>query len=257
MVTLGSYGRLCTEFYDLDKPEPPLAELERYARYAARAEGPVHEAMCGSGRFLLSLLARGFDLDGSDSSPQMLAACRTRATARGLDPVLYEQPLQTLALPRRYRLILIPGGSFSLLTDPDHVRAALSRLHDRLVPGGTLLLEVMRFQEQPTLTNTVGERWARRVDGSSLRFQWRDSYLAGERVSTHHHRYDVLREGHLLETECEVIRLRAYEPGELIALLHDSGFDAQQAPDDGTPEQERGERDLVLECVKPLTKFPS
>ena len=55
----------------------------------------------------------------------------------------------------------------------------------------------------------------------------------------------VLQEGHLLETECEVLRLRAYEPGELIALLHESGFDAQRAPDDGTPEQERGERDLV------------
>ena len=80
-VTPGSYGRLCTEFYDLDKPEPPLEELERYARYAARAEGPVHEAMCGSGRFLLSLLARGFDIDGSDSSQQMLAASRAGSSA--------------------------------------------------------------------------------------------------------------------------------------------------------------------------------
>ena len=245
-----SYGRLCTEFYDLDKPEPPPAKLERYVRYAERAQGPIHEAMCGSGRFVIPLLARGFDIDGSDASGHMLAACRVRAEARGLSPLLLQLPLQALETPRQYRLILILGGSFSLLTDRSDVRAALARVHDRLVPGGTLLLEAIRFEERDADPAT-GERSVRRADGSRIVFRWTDTVREEDPVSWHHHRYEVVRDGRVEETQCETLGLRVYRPGELEALLRTAGFDVRHARDREAPDEEHH---LTMECVKPFPK---
>ena len=116
-VTLGSYGRLCTEFYDLDKPEPPLAELERYARYAARAEGPVHEAMCGSGRFLLpSWPAASISTDrlvAADAGrlPDTRDGARSRPGALRATPPDPRTPAPVSPHPDPRRLVLAPDGS--------------------------------------------------------------------------------------------------------------------------------------------------
>ena len=71
---MNSYRKLCTEFYDLDKPAPPPEALALYRTYARQASGCILEAMCGSGRFLLPLLAEGYAVEGVDTSPNMIRA---------------------------------------------------------------------------------------------------------------------------------------------------------------------------------------
>ena len=50
---MNSYRRLCTEFYDIDKPRPPDEAFAFYRGRAEQVKGPILEPMCGSGRFLL------------------------------------------------------------------------------------------------------------------------------------------------------------------------------------------------------------
>lgn len=59
--TLDTYLSLCTEVYDLSKPNPPEDAYAFYRDYAMRANGPILAPMCGTGRFLLPLLAEGFN----------------------------------------------------------------------------------------------------------------------------------------------------------------------------------------------------
>src|SRR5207237_717349 len=80
------------------------------AAFAAEARGPIHEPMCGSGRFLLPLLAQGHDISGSDSSASMLDACRARGESLGLIPRLTRQPLAELSCSPAPALIFIPSG---------------------------------------------------------------------------------------------------------------------------------------------------
>ena len=87
-MATAEYKRLLTEAYDLDKPEAPEVELERWMRYAQSADGPVLEVMCGSGRFLLPLAVAGIDIDGTDASVDMLAACATKCREKKLSPLL-------------------------------------------------------------------------------------------------------------------------------------------------------------------------
>ena len=88
---VNSYRKLSTEFYDIDKPAPPPEALDFYRNYALQSSGRILEPMCGWGRFLLSLLAEGYAVEGVDASPDMARACRERGAQRGLDPTVYEQ----------------------------------------------------------------------------------------------------------------------------------------------------------------------
>src|SRR4029079_940688 len=89
---------------------------------------PVLDVGCGTGRLLLDYFAQGIDIDGVDNSPDMLAICQQKARTLGIAPVLYEQYLETLSLPRQYRTIIIPSSTLQLIIEPALVTQALQRL---------------------------------------------------------------------------------------------------------------------------------
>lgn len=245
---MSQYGRLCTEFYDLDKPEAPIDGLAFYLQQAQRAGGPVLEAMCGSGRFLLPLLAAGLDCEGTDASPSMLEACRARALSLGLSPILHQQPLEELALERQFALVIIPGGSFSLLTDPARAEQSLRRIHSALLPGGRLLVEVEGPADlTPTQSGTWGGRWLQRDDGAKIVFSWLATYSGVEQIARSLHRYELVHEGRVLATEYEDFELKYYELEEFTELLRRAGFaDVQASPSPDACDQAA----YVFSCVR-------
>jgi SAM-dependent methyltransferase len=219
------YGRLSTEFYDLDKPDAPPDAYDFYAAFATEARGPIHEPMCGSGRFLLPLLASGLDISGSDSSESMLAACRAHAARRRLSPRLTQQALGDLSCSPAPALVFIPSGSFGLLIDDESVTTALRRVHHVLAPGGTFLVEAERLvPSQPESSGVWGGRWVERADGAKLILSWLSQYSGSANVTNSVHRYELVKDGCLLATEFEDFRVRSYEPAEFRALLERAGF---------------------------------
>ena len=64
-----------------------------------RGRGPALDVGCGTGRLLLDYLAAGLDVDGVDNSPEMLALCREKAQAAGLD-VAGRLHLGAMQIPR-------------------------------------------------------------------------------------------------------------------------------------------------------------
>ncbi len=223
---MSSYGNLCTEFYDIDKPEPPPDAFDFYLAEAERTRGAILEPMCGSGRFLLPLLARGFDIEGSDVSPDMLAACRANARRLGLEPALTEQRLEALTCDRRFGLIFIPSGSFCLITDQAAAFAGLVRVRELLAPNGRLIVEVERRDRTrcSELSGTWGGRWVTRADGAKIVFSWLASYVALSGISSTLHRYDLVQDGRLLAQEFEDFELKLYEVSEFRELLTRAGF---------------------------------
>ncbi len=104
--------------------------------------GPALDVGCGTGRLLLRYLEAGLDVDGIDSSADMIALCREKAQGRGLNPALYVGYMQELDLPRRYRTIYIPCGTFCLVTDRAQAFEALRRLYNHLESGGLLVFNL-------------------------------------------------------------------------------------------------------------------
>jgi hypothetical protein len=248
---MNEYGKLSTEFYDLDKPEAPPDAFDFYEAFAREAQGPIHEPMCGSGRFLLPLLAQGLDISGSDTSLDMLDACRTHAQRRGLVAKLTPHALHDLECEHAPSLMFIPSGSFGLLIDDALVQASLARVEHVLAPGGMFLVEAELLRPSPPeMSGTWGGRWVERPDGSRLIMSWLTQYSGSANVSTTVHRYELIQDGRLLATEYEDFRVRSYESAEFHARLEQAGFRNIELfkPYERTPPDEAD--DAIVFCCR-------
>jgi SAM-dependent methyltransferase len=136
--------------FNLDGPE-----IEYFGRFVEHGQ-PVLDAGCGVGRLLLPWLRAGFDVDGCDCSPGMVAHCRESARREGFDPVLLVQPLHELEPPRSYRTI-VACGVFGLGGTRAQDEEALRRFHRVLEPGGILLLD----NEVPYANARLWAQWTR------------------------------------------------------------------------------------------------
>jgi SAM-dependent methyltransferase len=185
----------------------------------------VLEAAVGTGRLLVPLLVAGLDVDGVDSSTEMLAYCRRNCAAAGLDPTLYCGALETMALPMRYRAIVITFGSFMLLCGPGEATAALDRIRHHLLPGGRLFLDVDAPAVQVSARAGTSRRVAHGPDGSTLVLV---DELTGEGTTDRIERHVLTSEksvaGRVVAREVQDFLLRRYERAELTSMLSDAGF---------------------------------
>jgi SAM-dependent methyltransferase len=162
------YTGLVAQLYaPLRSSGPP--DPEPYARFIARSGEPALELGCGDGEPLLDLRARGLDVEGLDSSPDMLARCRAAAADRGLVVTLHESPMESMELIRRYRSIYLAGATFNLIVDDDTAWRALARIRAHLEPDGSALIPL--FIPHPLPADSIGRgRTHVTEDGRTMRF---------------------------------------------------------------------------------------
>ncbi|MFW6693993.1 class I SAM-dependent methyltransferase [Streptomyces sp. MAR4 CNX-425] len=141
---------------------------EPYAAFVEEAGSPALELGCGDGEPLLELRRRGLDVDGVDSSPDMLDRLRRRAAEEGLHVAVFHQRMEALDLPRRYAAAFLTGPTFNLLPDDATALAALRAIRAHLTEGGTALVPL--HLPAPTPAEDVGRaRTATAPDGAELR----------------------------------------------------------------------------------------
>ena len=135
------YTGIVAELYGPLRSSEPDPDL--YAGFLRAAGEPALELGCGDGDPIIELRRRGHDVDGVDSSAEMLDRCRARAAAEGIEIALHHQRMQELDLPRRYRAIYLAGATFNLLTSDDHASSALRGIADHLDVGGSALVPLL------------------------------------------------------------------------------------------------------------------
>src|SRR5438093_3647298 len=170
---------------------------------------PALDVGCGTGRLLLDYLAEGIDIDGVDNSPEMLALCREKARKLGLQPTLFQQSMESLYLPRKYRTIIVPSSSFLLVTDLSAAAEAMKRFFNHLEPGGTLVMPFMLIYEgeAPTTGTIIVEDWkptgeqVRAEDGALVRRRSRSTYDIANQLEHTEDIYEVIREGEVIASE--------------------------------------------------------
>jgi len=206
-----------------------------------RQDGPALDIGCGTGRLILDFLAAGLDVDGVDNSPEMLAICRAKAQAAGIDVAarLFEQEMEALTLERRYATIFVPSLSFQLLTDLDTAARALARFRDCLAPGGALVLSFKAnlWDDHPTPPHQEWMKWykyaeqARDEDGATVRRWSRARFDHDRQVMDEENRYEVVRDGVVVETEFHERSpcVRWYSLAQALALVEAAGFDDVKA----------------------------
>lgn len=223
-MSLGSYGKLATEVYDIDKPiGRSFGDVEFYSERLRSCAGRILEPAVGTGRVLVPLLEAGLTVEGMDNSPEMLAVCRTRCAERGLDPVLYEGDMRSLSLPRGYEAIIVPAGSFLLIEDREESLGSLRRFREHLVPGGRLILDIelqtdFRVGAVSTRTWETPRGETITLESKLVEVNFLDQYTVS------HLRYEKWRGGKLLCTELQRFPVRWYGLEEFELVLRSVGF---------------------------------
>lgn len=186
---------------------------------------PVLDVGCGTGRILLDFLALGIDVDGLEISADMLAICRAKAAGAGLDVSdrLFQQPMEAMDLPRRYRTIIVPSSSFQLVLDAGAAAETMRRFRRHLEPGGTLALPFYAYDRPDDETWTEE---AELPDGSRIRRTSRAWVDPAARLEHTDDRYELLVDGVVTATQHQVRSpaTRGYSPAEARALLDAAGF---------------------------------
>lgn len=249
----GAYKALCTEFYDLDKPTAPKDALQCYLRYAKEAQGPILEPMCGTGRYLIPLLEKGFSVTGFDSSPDMLNVCRKKSKELGLTTSLLEATFGTFPLQSTYNLIFIPSGSFGHLIHSDDISQALKFIVDRLNSGGKFIFEVETLKTIREPQGVWRGRWVTKADGSKIVLNILSQFDPATRVETGLFRYELWEENAISRTEVEVYHVRHYEAAEIEQLLNQNGLKViekwQAEPHSGLKANDT-DAVILYECTK-------
>ena len=236
------YTGLIAEMYDLlvsyQAPVSFFADLIR------NGGEPALELGCGTGHPLLPLVAQGLQVEGLDSSSDMLAQCKAKAQTQGVQVTLYQQEMQNLALPTCYRTIFFAGASFMLLPDLHDAERTLHRIYLHLEPGGRAVIPLYVPPLSPEAAS-ADDQWrsrekVREEDGTTLRFSERFHYDQGRQLRVATLRYEVLLTSKVTESEERLWVLRWYLQEEFRQLLLKAGFaNAVAMREDGKPAKER------------------
>ena len=190
------YTGLVSELYRALRSSDP--DPEPYARFIELAGQPALELGCGDGDPILELRRRGIDIEGVDSSAEMLDRCRARARREGLEVVLHHQRMEALDLgDRRFRTIFLAGATFNLLPDDDTAAAALAGIRHHLDGGGAALIPLFI---PPEIHDDEIERVRESVDehGAAIRFGitavHRDEHARRQETMTRYERDDDVLE---------------------------------------------------------------
>ncbi len=184
---------------------------------------------CGTGRIILDYLAEGIDIDGVDNSPEMLAVCRAKADKLGLAPNLYQQNIETLALPRTYRTILAPSSTLQLVVDGEATRAALKHFFDHLQPGGAFVTSFAFAWREGEPLETDWELLFEKLrpeDGATVRSWTREWHEPAAQLWHGEQRFEVTLNGEVIATEMHrrSPEGRTYTQAQAVQLFQEAGF---------------------------------
>lgn len=214
------YGSLCTELYELLHKEAPQDELDFYLSFAEK-EKKILEVMCGSGRFLVPFMERGFDICGIDLSAHMLERLKRKAPsakAAQADILEYDSP-------DRFDYIFISSGSISLFTDTKQCRRILKKLREMLAPEGRLVFAVETMADRcPDDDGYKITASVKTKEGLTLVLKSKNTYDEQTQTQFSPGIYELYDGASLLQREHMDFQTHLYRPAEMEQLLIEAGF---------------------------------
>lgn len=199
---------------------------------------PVLDVTCGTGRLQLPLLQAGVDVDGCDISADMLAHCALKADRAGFHPNLYQQAMDALELPRRYRTVYL-CDAFGLAGSRARDLETLRRCYAALEDSGALVVNI-----QAEYTSRDSWEWWLSAGGPTAPEPWPEEghqqvaadgtvYVDRFRIVeadpleqsyTRQVRLEKWRDGQQLAAEEYTLRGGMYLKNEMLLMLQVAGF---------------------------------
>lgn len=121
-------------------------DVQFYLEEARKANTPVLEIGCGTGRVLLPIAQAGVPIVGLDRSATMLQVLRQKLAKLSPETQarveLAEEDMRAFALGKQFDLITIPYRAFLHLLTPKAQRQALTCIREHLTDEGRLIFNI-------------------------------------------------------------------------------------------------------------------
>ncbi len=256
------YKKLHAEWYELMSAGIDHSEEIDFLVSCIEESGePVLELGSGTGRVLVPLLERGFDIVGIDTSEDMMARCLSICKAKGLQAELHEQSMVEFKLPREFGMIFLCSGGLGLFDCDQDIHATFKQALAHLKPGGLFIFgfEPLPHSDNEDANNTIWGRW----DGDWMKGS-DDVVIAWRRRRKYNpttHVWDILFivekfvDGVLVETEANERVGRYFTIDEAILFANSAGFEDIKATNwlnEDSPSNDS--KELVVRCKKPAEK---
>lgn len=109
--------------------------------YGAESAKRFLDIGCGSGRHMVELATRGYQMTGIDVSPEMIAYVKEEAAASKLPITASVGDLRDLSITGTFDAAYCFMDTFRFLLTNDAIVSHLRRVADALVPGGLYLID--------------------------------------------------------------------------------------------------------------------
>lgn len=247
------YRKLHAEWYELVSGQMDHAEeIEFWSRTIQEAGEPALELGSGTGRVLVPLLERGFDVVGIDTSDDMMAKCLAACEAKGLKVELHRQSMLEFDLAREFGLIFLDSGGLGLFTADRDIQAMFERVLAHLKPSGVFIYE---FEPVPTERKTddkwAGD-WIQGLDDAVIAWRRRMKYNPTSHVWECLFIVEKFIAGRLVETEANERSGRFFTVDEAVQFARSAGFEDVRATHWLSDEPPRDDSKVVtVRCRRP------
>lgn len=198
---------------------------ERYRTFIQRHGSPALELGCGDDGPFYELAAMGLDLEGVDSSADMVRRGRERLATEGVDAVIHHQRMEELELDRKFPSIYLAGPTFNLLPDDATALRALRAIADHMETEGAALVPL--WIPPPTPSRQIGVmQSARAGDALARSTVIQEDYDTASRTRTTTIRFELITDAESLVTDREWI-IHWYDPQEFQQLAARAGLESR------------------------------
>ncbi|MBA3890869.1 MAG: methyltransferase domain-containing protein [Gemmatimonadaceae bacterium] len=171
-----SAGDWWASYFDADylTEYGPIFDLQRDRREVARlvellalpAGARVLDLPCGQGRHAHLLAEAGFDVDGVDYSPDLLAAARQRGTGRTLRYTRADMRQLPARWSGRFDAVVNLFTSFGFFADPADDARTIAEVARVLAPGGMFIFHA--GSRDGVMAKFLTRDWWRTSDGTTI-----------------------------------------------------------------------------------------
>ena len=209
----GVYDRLMADIeYD-----DWAAFILRTAERRGFAGGALLDLGCGTGNATLPMWELGYEVEGLDASPAMLAVARRKLPGIAFHHGTFE----AFSLPRRFHFVYSVFDALNNLLDEAAFARCLARVREHLVPGGVFMFDVNTPTGLRELwQGGVSEGWA-----DDVYYRWTHAYDEATGLATVEAYCDTGAEAPAQGAFTEVHQERGYAAADLVRLLEAAGFE--------------------------------
>jgi SAM-dependent methyltransferase len=143
-----------------------LSEDAFYTRFL-RKRDRILLAGCGTGRDLIALRQRGYDVAGLEPVPEVVALAQQHLARHGLSAPVHTGLIQSAELNGFYDAVVFSNGCYSLLQGAALRIATLSRVAAHLTPSGRIIISY-----QPANRRSLYGLWLTRAAAVICRSDW-------------------------------------------------------------------------------------